>query len=568
MSVGIAFLMRVFKINNAELVQTLERLCLMPVETEWLEFKEAKTSYDFNKIGQYFSAISNEANLKSKSFGWLIFGIEDKHRDIVGTMFRNNKMSLESLKLEVANRTINRLTFIDIFEIVLHGKRVIMFQIPAAPQGIPTSWDGHYYGRDGESLGPLSLYEMEQIRRQSSQYDWSAEICPGATIDDLSGEAILKARVEYKNKHPKFLEDVDRWDDCTFLNKAKVLINGKITKTALLLLGKPESDFHLSPAVAQISWILKDADNIEVDYEHFGPPFLMNVNEVLLKVRNLKYRYLPNNTLFPTEVNKYDSYVIREALNNCIAHQDYGLRSKIILVENPDELIFVNRGRFLPESVEAVISQDAPQEYYRNKFLADAMVNLNMIDTIGSGIKKMFSLQRKRFFPMPSFDLSKPDLVKVSILGKILDPTYTQVLIENAELRLETVIALDKVQKKIKLTDYEFKDLKANKLIEGRFPNLFVSAKIAVIIGEKTTYIKNRAFDDKHYKEMVLAYIAEYGSATKSDIDDLLMDKLSDVLDEKQKHNKVRNLLYSMSKRDRFIRNDGTSRKPSWVRVQ
>lgn len=553
--------------NQEELITILAKLRAMPVETEWLEFKEAKTNYDLNKLGQYFSAISNESNLKGKPYGWLIFGVEDRHREIVGTAYRMGKAALESLKLEVAGKTINRITFIEIHELNLSDGRVIMFQIPAAPLGIPTSWDGHYYGRDGESIGPLNIYEIEQIRRQNRQYDWSAEICGNATINDLESEAILKARLEYKNKYSKLEKEVDRWDDITFLNKAKVLINGKITRTAILLLGKPESDYHLLPAVAQISWILKDINNIEIDYEHFGPPFLLNVNEVLAKVRNLKYRYLPDNTLFPTEVHQYDPYVIREALHNCIAHQDYELKGKVIVVEKPDELIFVNKGAFIPNSIEAVITQDAPQEYYRNKFLADAMVNLNMIDTIGSGIKKMFLLQRKRFFPMPSYELSNPEIVKVSIIGKIIDPKYTQVLIENTGLSLETVIALDKVQKKIKLTDKEFKDIKAQKLVEGRSPSLFVAAKVAGITGDKSTYIKNRAFDDGYYKKMVLAYIDQYRSADRNEIDNLLIDKISDVLSDEQKRNKVRNLLYGMSKKDGSIKNIGTVRKPKWIRI-
>lgn len=553
--------------NQEELITILAKLRAMPVETEWLEFKEAKTNYDLTKLGQYFSAISNESNLKGKPYGWLIFGVDDRHRKIVGTGYRMGKAALESLKLEVAGKTINRITFIEIHELNLPEGRVIMFQIPAAPLGIPTSWDGHYYGRDGESIGPLSIYEIEQIRRQNRQYDWSAEICENATINDLEPEAILKARVEYKNKYSKLEKEVDQWDDVTFLNKAKVLINGKITRTAMLLLGRPEVDYHLLPAVAQISWILKDATNIEIDYEHFGSPFLLNVNEVLAKVRNLKYRYLPDNTLFPTEVHQYDPYVIREALHNCIAHQDYELKGKVIVVERPDELIFVNRGAFIPSSIEAVITQDAPQEYYRNKFLADAMVNLNMIDTIGSGIKKMFLLQRKRFFPMPSYELSTPELVKVSIIGKIIDPKYTQILIENTDLSLETVIALDKVQKKIKLTEKELKDIKAQKLVEGRAPNLFVAAKVASITGDKSTYIKNRAFDDEYYKKMVLAYIDQYGYASRSDIDDLLTDKISDVLSDEQKINKIRNLLYRMSKKDESIKNVGTLGKARWVRI-
>lgn len=166
---------------------------------------------------------------------------------------------------------------------------------------------------------------------------------------------------------------------------------------------------------------------------------------------------------------------------------------------------------------------------------------------------------------MPSFGLSNPDLVKVSIMGKIIDPKYTQVLIENTELSLETVIALDKVQKKIRLTDNEFKDLKAKKLVEGRYPNLFVAARVAVITGDKSTYIKNRAFDDDHYKKLILAYIGKYGSASRHDIDELLMDKLFD--NAEQKRNKIRNLLYSMSKREKTIQNAGTARTPKWTLV-
>lgn len=548
-----------------ELKILLEEFRALPAETEWLEFKEARTSYDFNDLGKYFSALSNEANQKNKSYGWLIFGVKDSTREIVGTTFRSNRANLDGLKQEIANKTTNRITFIEIHELMFPEGRVIMFQIPAALPGIPTAWEGHYYGRNGESLGALNLQEIEQIRRQGIQYDWSAQICDTATLSDLDADAIKKAREEYKKKHPGLVNEVDAWDDETFLNKAKVIINGKITRAAIMLLGKPEAEHYLAPAHAEISWILKDENNIEKDYEHFGPPFIRNADEVLAKIRNLKYRYLPDNTLFPIEINQYDTYVIREALHNCIAHQDYEIRGRIAVVERPDELIFVNPGSFMPKTVEAVIAQDAPPEYYRNKFLASAMVNLNMIDTIGSGIKRMFLLQRKRFFPLPSFDLSNASQVKVTIIGKVIDPKYTQVLIDNTDLSLETIMYLDKVQKKIKLNEHELKVLKSQKLVEGRAPNLFVASKVAAATGDKSAYIKNRAFDDGYYKEMILAYLKKFGAASRSEIDDLLLDKLSDALDDKQKNNKVRNLLYAMSKKDATIKNIGSDKKPKWV---
>jgi len=183
------------------------------------------------------------------------------------------------------------------------------------------------------------------------------------------------------------------------------------------LLGKPESATLLSPAVAKISWILKDAQNRELDYEHFGPPFILNVDKVLNRIRNLTLRTLPSGTLFPQEISQYDPWVIREALHNCIAHQDYGLRGRIEIVETPENVILTNVGSFLPGDVRTVIQQDAPLEIYRNPFLAEAMVNLNMIDTQGGGIKRMFQAQIRRYFPLPDYDLSNYERVIVKIPG-------------------------------------------------------------------------------------------------------------------------------------------------------
>ncbi len=551
--------------TKEELKKLLNELRALPSETECVEFKEAKNTSHFSKIGKYFSALSNEANLKNKNCGWLIFGIEDKSRKIVNTQFRHNRTDLDSLKSEIANKTTTRITFIEIYEVHLPEGRVIMFQIPPAPKGIPIAWEGHYYGRDGESLVPLNLQEIEQIRNQGQQSDWSAQICKGATIEDLDHAAIAKARVNYKEKSPQKASEIDKWNDITFLNKAKVTIQGKITRTALILLGKDEAEHFISPSIAKITWVLKDEHNIEKDYEHFGPPFLLNVDNVYSKIRNLKYRYLLNDSLFPTEVTKYEPWVMREVLHNCIAHQDYELKGRISLVENPDDLIFTNLGSFIPESVEKVIEQDSPPERYRNSFLANAMVNLNMIDTLGGGIKKMFILQRNRHFPMPDYDLKEPAKVKVRIIGKVIDENYTKMLINKTDLSLKTVICLDKVQKKIKLSKDEHKLLKIQKLVEGRYPNLFVTAKIAAITGDKSTYIKQRAFDDQHYKEMIIAFIEKYGSASRREVDELLISKLSDALDERQKRNKVRNLLYAMSQRDKVIKNIVLGNKSKWI---
>jgi ATP-dependent DNA helicase RecG len=551
--------------TKIELTEKLEELQRLPHETEWLEFKEAKNDFSFKEIGQYFSALCNEANLKQVPCAWLIFGIQDKNHKIVGTNYRNHRPSLDGLKHEIAHKTTNNITFIEIHELHYSEHRIILFQIPAAPRGIPIAWEGHWYGRDGESIGPLGLNELESIRKQFQCDDWSSGICEKATLDDLDQEAIIRAREYFAIKMPYRAKEIIQWSDIVFLNKARITIQNKITKTAILLLGREESEHFLTPGIGKISWLLKDENNQEKDYQHFGPPFLLNVEKVYSKIRNLNYRYLLDNTLFPTEVLTYEPYVIREALNNFIAHQDYTLRGRIQIVESPDNLLFTNLGSFLPGTVDAVMQQDAPQEFYRNHFLAQAMVNLNLIDTQGGGIKRMFSLQMHRYFPLPDYDLTEANKVKVRIAGKVIDENYTRLLKSKTDLDLQTVILLDRVQKKKGISLEDAQRLKKEKLIEGRYPSVFLAATIAAATGKRAEYIRNRPFDNEHYKKMVLEYLKKFGTATKSDIENLLMEKLSDALTSLQKKNKIRNMLHLMSKIDRTIRCKRRGSLSQWV---
>lgn len=549
---------------SGDIIGQLHDMMLLPAETECIEFKEAKNNYDFDKIGKYFSALSNEANLNQESTGWLIFGITDKlPREIVGSNYRNTPPGLDKLKKKIAQHTNHQMTFTAIHEPTVQEKRVVMFEIPPAARSIPTTWKGVAYGRIHESCGPLSLHEIDRIRERVLP-DWSAEICNNATMNDLDPEAIAFAREKYKEKHQDLAAEVDEWDDTTFLNKAKVCINGKITNTAIILLGKSEAGQNVSPAVAPITWVLKDDEGFEIDYAHFNSPMILAVNKVFEKIRNLTVRYISEGTLFPMEVTQYDPWVIREALHNCIAHQDYRQSARITITERPDSLMFTNRGEFIPGSVRCVIERDTPPDLYRNPFLANAMVELNMIDTIGSGIKRMFKKQRNRYFPMPDYDFSEDNLVKVTIPGGIIDEKYTRILIQHGDLDLMDVIALDKVQKGEPLSNEERTSLRKKRLVEGRHPNLYVSKNIADATDTRAEYIKNRSFDKQHFKDMVIAYLEEFGEAKRKDIDTLLKDKVSDALDSEQKRQLITNLLQEMRKED-IIAVKGRTSGATWI---
>lgn len=554
--------------SESELSDILSELRVMPGETEVVEFKKAKNGFDDENLGRYFSALSNEANLKSQICAWMVFGIDDITHEVVGSNYKQTRTSLDAMKKAIADQTTSRITFEEIYTFQYESRRVVMFQIPAAPQGIPVAYQGHYYGRDGESLVALNIQEIEKIRSQNRKCDWSREIVPDATIEDLDSNAIAKAREKYVEKHPDKAEEVLSWSDCQFLNKAKLTLKDKITNAALVLLGKEESGALIRPSTPSIKWILKDRDGLERDYEIFYCPLIINIEKAAAKVRNLKYRYINPElqTIFPDEVDTYDSYVIREALNNAVAHMDYTLSGQVTLVEFEDKIVFSNKGAFIPGDIENVLKGDAPEITYRNEFLANAMVNLKMVDTIGSGIKKMYSKQRDRLFPMPVFEFT-PDKVTLTITGKIIDINYSNILAKNKQLSLYDIELLNRIQFGQKPTAVVVTYLKKKGLIEGRMPNVYISKKLATVIDKKVDYSKHKGLDERKCRSLIEDALKDHSQLSKSEIVELLWNILPDILDDKQKITKVENLLKKM-KKDGMIDCTGKGRFPKWLLVK
>ena len=513
-------------------------------EDEVVEFKKAENNFDFDDLGKYFSALSNEANLRDKDFAWLVFGVENKTREAIGTTYKNSMTSLQKLKHDLAQHTTDRNTFRDIFELKVDGKRVLMFQVPAAPRGIPISWKGHFYARRGESLVALDIAKYEEIRRQTVDEDWSKQIVKEASINDLDNEAIAQAREGYKQHYPKQKKEVDGWSDEVFLNKAKLTIDGKITKAAILLLGKPESVHYLNH-IGEIVWRLAGKDNVG---QVFSIPFLLTTTEVMHKIRNYPFKIFPNNSFLPGEGMKYDTETILEALHNCIAHQDYTKNARIIVIEREDELEFSNSGRFFEGTYEDYISGERIPKHYRNPFLAQAMANIKMIDTEGFGIHKMFVSQKERYLPMPDYDKSDSDNVVLTLPGNVIDENYSLLLLEHSDIDLTTAVLLDRVQKGKPINDNAVKRLRKEGLIEGRKPHLYVSKQIAKATNKQVEYTLKKGFDDAECQEWVKKALNDHEVLSRKQINELLWGKLPIDYSEKQKLSKIGNLLTKMRK--------------------
>lgn len=553
--------------QEEDLHSLLEELFQQNGEQTWLEFKSnvapQRASITLEGIGEYISALANGATISNQDFGYLILGIEDQTKNVIGTNFKPSVYKIGNQDFELWLRLfISPKINFEIFEFDYQQHHLVIFRIPAA-KGEPVSFQKKYFIRINSQKTDLLNYPAYVRQIYNSLDDWSAKTIDSASIEDLDETALSVARTKFKEKNTRevFYSEIDSWDTSVFLDKAKITIHGKITNTAILLLGKPEAVHLISPSIAEITWKL---DSEEKAYEHFGTPLLLNTTKVLQKIRNYQYKFFPNNELLSVTVNKYETRVVLEAMHNAIAHQDYALNARIIVTEKTDKLIFSNIGGFFSGTPEEYFYGEKTPDRYRNPWLVKAMVNLGMIDTMGYGIYTMLLEQRKRFFPLPDYHNSDSNRVVLEIYGHEIDTNYSKLLMEHKDLKLESVILLDRVQKKLSISKEAADILRKQKLIEGRTPNYFVSASIAQATGQKASYSKNKAFEKSYYLDLIIKSITEHDFLERSDVDELLWNKLPEWMDDKQRKTKIMHLLAELRRGNR-IKNIGNDKKPKWI---
>jgi len=529
-------------------------------ETEWIEFKtnigEAHCSITYDGVGNYISGLSNSACIKYKTHGYLVLGIENATWEVVGTNLRMPTAKYGNQDYELwLRRNCSPMIPFEIEEFDYDCKHIVIFEIQAAI-GEPVKFKGISHIRIGSNLTRLIDFPDLMRKIYNSQKDWSAGIIENATFDDLDPKAIEKARELYAKKHENdsLSTEMKSWDDVTFLNKIKITHRSKITNTSILLLGRSESEFLISPSVARIRWIYKDSTGTERDFVIETCPFILAMEAIYKRIRNFKYRYMNPAllSLVPDELDTYDPFIIREALNNAIAHQDYGLHGMINVIEEEDKLIFSNVGSFIPNSIRSVLENDAPEEHYRNRMLANAMVELGLVDTIGSGIRRMFNKQRDRLFPMPDY-VFNDEKVKVTIIGKVMDMDYAMLLTRDKSLNLLDIEMLSRLQMHRHLSDYEITYLRKRKLVEGRKNALYFAKNVAKAIGQEADYTIKKGFDDNYYKDLIIKALDQHKKMSRPKINELLINKLPEALTEKQKIYKIGNLLAALRNAGKIV---------------
>lgn len=559
----------------------LNDLRRMPTETEWLEFKRAEHTFSFDQMAQYVSALANEANLHRREEGWLVMGIDDKPapatglRPAIGTEFARTQAELNRIRDSVAAQTAPPIVLYPPQELQVARPdgapaRVLLWRIPAAPRGVAVACKGHYWGRNGERLCALPLHKLDTLRAQSALHDWSAAvITQDWTL--LSAPAMDRARELYARRYaskPDMVAEMRAQTDWQFLHSLRLAVGGGLTRAALVLLGQPVAASLLGGPTPRISWQLQDHLGHPVTHQHFGLPLLSSIDALVARIRIIEIHILPPREVAPLNLPNYDDWVLREALHNCVAHQDYTQGGRILVTEGPDTLRFFNYGEFLPGSLDKVLQAQQPEQRYRNACLADAMVELDLMETLNRGVKGMFRKQKDRFFPLPDYDIeAQPASVSVTLYGRVLDKGYVDALMTNSDLSLEDAVLLDQIQKGRQPPAASLRRLRTKGLIEGRSPRLRISAQLAVATGQELAYLDHKGPSAEDCQRMVCELLA-MAPQPRTKIDARLMPRLElwiPAASERKQY--IKELLADMA-RQGTIRNVGKpTRGAVWALV-
>lgn len=525
-------------------------------ENENLEFKEAKNHFDFEELVKYCVAIANEGG------GKIIFGVTDSiPRKIVGSQSFN---SIERTKAGLFERL--HIIRIDIEEINHQDGRVLVFNIPSRPMGIPLEYKGTYYMRVGESLVPMNPGKLKSIFTET-KLDFSAEFCPQAMIWDLDDQAIENLRYLWMQKtNNKALQSLTPKQ---LLEDAELMVDGNITYAALIALGKKKS---ISKYLAQ-SEVIFEYRNDEISGPasqrlDFREGFLLYYDKLwdVINLRNDIQHYQDGFLIF--DIPTFNEIVVREAILNAITHRDYQLSGNIFIRQFPQKLLVESPGGFVEGiTTENILWKQSP----RNRRLAELFYKCGYVERSGQGMNRMFEYSIKESKERPDFSGTDKYQVNVQLKGEVKDINFLKFLKkvqEQEDFSFDTIdlLLFDDIQKEKSISS-NYRE-KLNKFIDmgilerygrGKGTRYILSRKYYTFIGEKGKYTRKRGLDHHTNKELLLKHIRE-NVLDGSPLKDLMQvtPSLSRI--------KVQRLLKEL-KLDNKVYFKGTTRSARWYPI-
>jgi len=362
-------------------IEDFKKLLGAEKETEHLEFKEAKTSFNFDNgshsLCGYFVALANEGG------GKIILGIKDKcPREVIGTTAFEDVAKLKKNLLDKFSRRVN------IEEFFWENKRVLIIHIPSRPIGEWLTFEGRALMRIGESIENMSMDRQKEIINEIFE-DYSAKIIDDAEINDLSAEAIKELR-SLLIQSERVEKDIRSFSDEQLLIDLGLIQKKKITLAALVLLGKEHSlKKYLSHAEIRFGYKVDEYEISNNDTKIFSEGYLLSYNKLWDKIdsRNLTLR-IPHG-LKLLERKAFEEETLREAINNAIIHRDYSKTGTILIIQTPRSFEITSPGGLLKGvTIENMIDETKT----RNKLIADVLFKCDFVEQFGNGVNLMIRI--------------------------------------------------------------------------------------------------------------------------------------------------------------------------------
>lgn len=362
-------------------IDILENLLTFNDEYEWFDFKENWFSKD--EIGEYISAISNGAAFCGKEYGYIIWGVNDKTKEIVGTIVNFDRdIDGEPYKHYLARKLQPSIAF-ETVNFDYKNERIVMLIIPAA-KSTKTKYNGIDYIRIGSSKEKLARFPEYEIKLNSILMNGYPTIVNTSAPDYAQDLTFEKLFLYYAAKGIELRKE-------TFEKTLKLKTkDNKYNIMAYIL-----SDQNDIPVrVSVFSGIDKSAPLFSV--KEFGNTCIMYSMDKILEYGdaiNIIQADERNRISERKDVPLFNYEAFHEAILNAFIH------NKWLTLNAPQISIFTNRIEILSHGGLA-IDQDESGFYSGsslpvNEVLASIFLQLRISERSGRGVPKIVSIYGK-----------------------------------------------------------------------------------------------------------------------------------------------------------------------------
>lgn len=470
----------------------------------------------------YVVAFANEGG------GRLILGMTDNEpHDIVGSDFAQGKVG--ALEDETYSRLGIRVRMEELYEDEL---RVLIVHIPSRPIGKMLKFEGVPLMRVGESLRNMSDEEMFAILSEVEP-DFSDKICEGVNLVDLDENAITKLKEAYSEKqsNPHFLT----LSNLQALSDLGLIKGGMVTYAALILVGK-ENVIKLKLPQSAINLEYRN-NSSQIVFDNrviFTQPYFLSI-DLLWNAINTRNGKIPvQQGAFIFDIAYFNKEVIREAINNAVAHRDYSKSSEILIKQFPTELIITSPGGFpLGVNLDNLITVNSTP---RNRLLSDVLAKTGIVERSGQGIDKIFYQTISEAKPTPDYGYTDNYQVELRLSGTVEDKAFAMFIRriqqerkDGEKLSVHEVIALNEIRKglnKKTINSALLKKLESEGLIERvgktNSQRIILSKLYYELTDNRGAYSDGKALDNYQVGMIIINHIQEFGKGKMKDFEFLL----------------------------------------------